>query len=146
MIGRILGIDYGDRRVGFAVSDPTQMLATAREVVLVQAPGHAANEAARIAGEVGAVRIVVGHPINMDGSRGPAAQKAVAFVELLRAKVTVPIDLWDERLSTKSAHDALIEGGMDGRERRHVVDKMAAQILLQAYLDRQAYQRESAAP
>jgi putative Holliday junction resolvase len=146
VIGRILGIDYGDRRVGFAVSDPTQMLATAREVVLVQAPGHAANEAARIAGEVGAVRIVVGHPINMDGSRGPAAQKATAFVELLRAKVSVPIDLWDERLSTKSAHDALIEGGMDGRERRHVVDKMAAQILLQAYLDRQAYQRESAAP
>lgn len=146
MIGRILGIDYGDRRVGFAVSDPTQMLATAREVVLVQAPGHAANESARIAGEVGAIRIVVGHPINMDGSRGPAAQKAAAFVELLRAKVSVPIDLWDERLSTKSAHDALIEGGMDGRERRHVVDKMAAQILLQAYLDRQAYQRESAAP
>lgn len=138
MNGRILGIDYGDRHVGFAVSDPMQMLATAKEVVTVQSAAHAANEAARIARETGAVQIVVGLPVNMDGTRGPAAEKAAAFVELLKTKTRVPIAMQDERLSTKSAHDFLLEGGMRNEKRKQIVDKVAAEILLQSFLDRQA--------
>ena len=136
MTGRILGIDFGEKRVGFAVSDPTQTIATAKEVVTVQSPAHAANEAARICRETGAVQIVIGLPINMDGTRGPAVEKAVAFAELLKTKTTVPVVLQDERLSTKSAHDFLLEGGMRNEKRKLIVDKVAAEILLQSYLDR----------
>lgn len=138
MNGRILGIDYGEKRVGFALSDPMGIIATAKEVVTVQGEAHAANEATRIAKETGAVKIVVGLPINMDGSRGPAVEKATSFAELLKAKSGLPVVMVDERLSTKSAHDALMAGGMRNEKRKLVVDKVAAQILLQAWLDMQA--------
>lgn len=138
MNGRILGIDFGEKRVGFALSDPTQMLATAKEVVIVQNAAHAANEATRIAKESGAVKIVVGLPVNMDGTRGPAAVKATEFAELLKEKSGLPVVMVDERLTTKSAHDALMAGGMRNEERKKIVDKVAAQILLQAWLDMQA--------
>ena len=136
--GRILGIDFGEKRVGFALSDPTQMLATAKEVVIVQNAAHAANEATRIAKESGAVKIVVGLPVNMDGTRGPAAVKATEFAELLKGKSGLPVVMVDERLTTKSAHDALMAGGMRNEDRKKIVDKVAAQILLQAWLDMQA--------
>ena len=140
--GRILGVDFGERRVGFAVSDPTGMIASAREVVTVESPGHAANESARMARECGAVQIVVGLPVNMDGSHGPAAQKAKDFAGMLRGKVQIPVVMWDERLSTKSAHDAMLEAGVRGEKRRGIVDKVAAQIFLQNYLDANAFQQE----
>ncbi len=135
MTGRILGVDFGSRRVGFAVSDPTQFLASAHAMVEVESPAHAANETARIAAEVAAVKIVVGLPVNMDGSRGPAVQKTLEFVELLRGKAKAPVETWDERLSTKSAHDVLIEAGTRRADRKQLVDKIAAQIMLQNYLD-----------
>ena len=135
MTGRILGVDLGERRVGFALSDPTQFLSSSHAMVEVQSPAHAANETARVARENDAVKIVVGLPINMDGSKGPAAQKALAFVELLRPKVKVPVETWDERLSTKSAHDVLIQAGTRRGDRKQLVDKIAAQIMLQNYLD-----------
>jgi putative Holliday junction resolvase len=133
--GRILGVDLGERRVGFAVSDPSRFLASAHAMVEVRNPAQAANETARLGRETGAVKIVVGLPVNMDGSRGPAAEKTLAFVEVLKGKTALPVDLWDERLTTKSAHDALIEGGMRREKRKHLVDKLAAQIMLQNYLD-----------
>lgn len=134
-MGRLLGVDYGDRRVGLALSDPLGMIASAREVVPVEAPEHAANQTVRRAQEWGAEGIVVGLPLNMDGTRGPAVQKVEAFVALLKERCALPIHLWDERLSTKSAHDAMRETGMREKDRRGLVDKVAAQILLQGYLD-----------
>ena len=134
-MGRLLGVDYGDRRVGFALSDPTGLIATAKEVVTIEAPEHAANEAVRRCQEWGAEGIVVGLPLNMDGTRGPAVQKVEAFVAALRTRCALPVHLWDERLTTKSAHDAMRESGMREKARRGLVDKVAAQILLQAYLD-----------
>ena len=134
-MGRLLGVDYGDRRLGFALSDPLGMIASAREVVTVEAPEHAANETVKRVKEWGAEGIVVGLPLNMDGTRGPAVQKVEAYVALLKARGTTPIHLWDERLTTKSAHDAMRESGVREKERRGLVDKVAAQILLQGYLD-----------
>lgn len=136
-MGRILGVDVGERRVGFAVSDPTEFLASSHGMVEVQSPAHAANETVRLCRELGAAKVVVGMPINMDGSRGPAAQKAEAFAEALRGKLDLPVDTWDERLSTKSAHDVLIEAGTRREKRKGLVDKLAAQIMLQNYLDAQ---------
>lgn len=135
MNGRILGVDFGERRIGFAVSDPTQMLSSSHSMVEVQSPAQAANETAHICRETSAVKIIIGLPVNMDGSKGPAAQKALAFAEALRAKVKVPVETWDERLSTKSAHDVLIEAGTRREKRKQLVDKIAAQIMLQNYLD-----------
>lgn len=135
--GRILGVDFGERRVGLALSDPTGFLASAHSVLIVQSAAHAANEVARVARETACIRIVVGLPLNMDGSKGPSAQKAEAFIESLRTKVKVPVVAWDERLSTKSAHDFLQATGHSAKDRRGIVDKVAAEVLLQTYLDAQ---------
>lgn len=134
-MGRLLGVDYGDRRVGFALSDPLGILATAKDVQRVEAPEHAANETARRAHEWGAEGIIVGLPLNMDGSRGEAVTKVDHFIELLRERTELPVKTWDERLTTHSAHAALRAGGTDARGRKNVVDKVAAEILLQAYID-----------
>jgi putative Holliday junction resolvase len=130
-----LGVDFGEKRIGFALSDPMRIIASADEVATVQNAGEAANVTAKKCREAEADLIVVGLPKNMDGSEGPSAQKARAFVELLGKKTDVHVALWDERLSTKSAHDAMIEGGVRGEKRRGLVDKVAAQIFLQNYLD-----------
>lgn len=134
-MGRLLGVDYGDRRVGFALSDPLGIIATPKEVVVVEAPEHAANETVKRAESWGAAGIVVGLPLNMDGTRGPAVQKVEAYVAHLRTRCALPVHLWDERLTSKSAQDALRESGVKERNQRGLVDKIAAQILLQGYLD-----------
>jgi putative holliday junction resolvase len=136
-MGRLLGIDFGQRRVGVAISDPDGILATALEVLTIEGPAHAANEVVRICREKGAVAIVVGLPKNMDGSLGPAAKAVDEFVGLLKERTRVPVRTWDERLTTKSALDALAEGGAGRVKRKQMVDKLAAQIMLQGYLDAQ---------
>lgn len=142
-MSRILGIDFGDRRIGVAVSDPLHIIATAHRVVEYD-DIHVAKKQIRdivVAQEAGS--IVVGLPLNMDGSEGPAVEKVRAFIDLLTPLVNVPITLWDERLTTKSAHDALIEAGTSRKKRKGLVDKVAAQIILQGYLDSQVQTPES---
>ncbi len=131
-MGRILGIDYGSTRIGLALSDPTGCIASPFEVW----PADTALKAfARLCREQAVERVVVGLPLHMDGGEGPAAALARAFAEKLRAALTVPVELWDERWTTLSAQQALIEGGVRRRERKGLVDKIAAQIMLQHYLD-----------
>ena len=138
MSGRILGLDPGERRLGFALSDPTAFLATPLRVETLEQPNQAANVVTRVCEEIKPVMLVVGLPVNMDGSRGPAAQKVLQLVETLRGRLAIPVETWDERLSTKSAHDVLIEAGTRRDRRKQVVDKLAAQIMLQNYLDAHA--------
>jgi len=101
-------------------------------------PGGAAALEAVVAAvaEIGPVRILVGLPRNMDGSHGPAAEAAKAFAESLRSRVSCPVELWDERLTTVAAQRSLRESGRKARDQRGVVDQVAAQILLQSWLDR----------
>ncbi|MGE4490232.1 MAG: Holliday junction resolvase RuvX [Kiritimatiellales bacterium] len=134
-MGRVLGIDHGDVRIGIAMSDETAFLAS--PLTTVQNSKSAADEIAALAAEHGVEKIVIGLPRNMDGSYGPATEKVRAFAEVLKSKTDVPIFEWDERLSTVSAHNALREAGLDGRKRKGVVDKVAAQIILQNFLDAQ---------
>lgn len=134
--GRILGIDHGDARIGVALSDPTGVLAS--PLCVIPGTGKAADEIAALVREHGAAAIVVGLPRNMNGSYGPAAAKVRAFMDKLRSTTGVPVLEWDERLSTVSANNALREAGLDGKKRREVVDKVAAQIILQNYLDAQS--------
>jgi len=132
---RILALDHGTRRVGVAVSDELQMIAQPLEYI---APEPFADFLARlreILREKEISLILVGLPRNMDGSYGPAALKVQEFVAALKDAVTVPIKTWDERLTTVQAQKFLIQGHVRRNERKQKVDKTAAAILLQSYLD-----------
>jgi len=138
MQGRWLGVDYGDRRVGLAVSNAMAMLATPLSVEHVSDDDEAVAVVARRCAAEGAVGIVVGLPLNMNGSHGPMAQRATAFAERLKTRAGVPVHLWDERLSTSLVERALLEGDMTRQKRKRVRDKLAAQVILQSYLDAQS--------
>ena len=131
-----MAVDLGTVRTGVAVSDELGMLAQPWKTL---PGGDAALEAVVSAvGEVNPVRVLVGLPRNMDGSYGPAAEGARAFAEQLKSRVQCPVDRWDERLTTVSAQRALRESGRKARDQRGVVDQVAAQFLLQSWLDRSA--------
>lgn len=133
-MSRTMAVDLGSARTGVAVSDELGMLAQPWKTL---PGGEASLEAvAAAAGELRPGRILVGLPRNMDGTYGPAAEAARAFAEKLRARVPCPVDLWDERLTTVAAQRSLRESGRKARDQRGVVDQVAAQILLQSWLDR----------
>ncbi len=132
---RIMGIDYGTARIGVALSDELQMLAHPAETIAV---AKIANPAARLAAlvqEKNVERIVVGLPRHMNGSVGASAEEARAFADKLKALVSCEVQTWDERLSTVAAHRALQEAGKTSRQTRGYIDQVAAQMLLQSYLD-----------
>ena len=130
---RILGVDFGRARIGVAVSDELGMLA--HPVKTVPASRDAAKQIAEIVREKNAERVVVGLPRHMNGNVGEAAGEALAFAEKLRTLVTCEVITWDERLTTIAANRALRDGGRKTRDSRNVVDQVAAQMILQGYLD-----------
>ncbi|NOY85778.1 MAG: Holliday junction resolvase RuvX [Deltaproteobacteria bacterium] len=135
-MARILGIDWGERRVGIALSDESHTIASPHSV-LVRSPSIN-KDLGRIFGLVNehdVERVVVGIPIRMDGTQGPSADKVVEIVEKLRNLLDVPVVTWDERLSTAEAQKVLIGGDVSRRKRKDVVDRVAAALILQTYLD-----------
>ncbi|HEY2614333.1 MAG TPA: Holliday junction resolvase RuvX [Chthoniobacterales bacterium] len=131
---RILGIDFGRARIGIAVSDELGLLAHPVETIPA-ARGEAAKRIAEIVREKNVERVVVGLPRHMNGSVGEAAKEALEFAAKLRASLPCQVITWDERLSTMAANRALREGGHKTRDSRGYVDQVAAQIILQSYLD-----------
>lgn len=132
---RILALDHGTRRVGVAVSDELKMIATPLEYI---APEPFADFLARlkqILAEKEVELILIGLPRNMDGSYGPAAQKVQEFMTVLKTELTVPIKTLDERLTTVQANRSLLQANVRRDQRKEKVDKTAAAILLQSYLD-----------
>ena len=129
-----MAVDLGSARTGIAVSDELGMLAQPWKTL----PGGEASLEAVVSAveEIKPGRIRVGLPRTMDGSYGPAAEAAKVFAEKLRARVSCPVDLWDERLTTVAAQRSLRESGRKARDQRGVIDQVAAQILLQSWLDR----------
>lgn len=132
---RTLGVDLGDRWIGLALGDPTGTYARPLEVVARGDLFWKAIE--RLVAEEDVDRVVLGLPLNMDGSTGPRAKEALAFKAEIEKRSGLPVDTWDERLTTVQAEAALRSSGLSGRERAQRVDKVAAQIILQSYLDRQ---------
>jgi len=132
---RVMGIDYGSKRIGLALSDEMAMIAQPLDFVSAEPLSNALERVASIVREKEVGKIVVGMPRNMDGSYGSAAEKTREFVGALQAKVSAPIRTWDERLTTVSANRALIEAGMSRQKRKTKVDQTAAAILLQSFLD-----------
>ncbi|MBA3961991.1 MAG: Holliday junction resolvase RuvX [Chthoniobacterales bacterium] len=132
---RVMGIDYGSARIGVALSDELQMLAHPTETIAVAKTPNPAARIAAIVAERNVERIVVGLPRHMNGSVGASAEEAQAFAQKLRELVTCEVRTWDERLSTVAAHRALQEAGKTSRQTRGYIDQVAAQLLLQSYLD-----------
>ena len=135
---RILALDVGDVRIGVAVSDPSGIIAQGLESITRINSKKDIKAVNDLANQHEAGKIVVGLPKMMDGGIGIQAQKVMAFVESLKREIEIPIVLWDERLTTVSANRVLIEADMSRRKRKKVVDKMAAALILQGYLDSQA--------
>ncbi len=135
-MGRVVGVDPGEARVGIAISDEAQSIAFPRETV--SARGGWAEAAKRVKDALSDDEVellVVGLPLRLDGSEGEAARRARGFGEALRAELGVDVEYWDERLTTVAAERSLTEMGRRGSKRRDVVDQSAAAILLQGYLD-----------
>ncbi len=138
---RALGIDPGTKRIGIAVSDLSGTIAS--PLVVLQrsrSKQHDLHEIARIAAEEEADVIVVGLPLNMDGTQGKSAKAAIAEARRLATVVDVPVEMHDERRTTVSADRSMMDAGLDALERRRRVDKVAAAIMLQSWLDRRAAQ------
>ena len=135
-MARAVGLDLGSRRIGVALCDSAGTLATPYEVV--QRSGDRQRDHRRIAelvAEAEAEVVVVGLPLSLDGSVGPAAAGVQAEVAELREHLGVPVEVWDERLSTVEAGRRLQSAGVPGRKRRHVIDQVAATVILQSWLD-----------
>ena len=118
---RIMAIDYGDAHTGIAISDPTGLLAGFTTVINAYRPDRVE-------------RLVLGHPINMDGTRGPRSEKAQAMRQLLEETTGLPVVLWDERRTTIDAHQILMSSGKNAKKRKKVVDAVAASLILEGYL------------
>jgi len=133
---RFLGIDFGKVRIGLAISDELGFMSHPLETLRLRDMDEVTKRIEEIVREKGVQRIVVGLPRNMDGSHGSSAKEALAFVAKLRRHLTCEVITWDERLTTVSANRALRETGRSTRETRGYVDQVAAQMILQGYLDR----------
>ena len=132
---RILALDHGTRRIGVAVSDETKTIAQPLEYISAEPFPDFLARLKQLLLEKEIDLVLIGLPRNMDGSYGPAAQKVETFVGVLKTAITVPIKTWDERLTSSQANKILIQGKVRRNKRKEKVDKMAAAILLQSYLD-----------
>lgn len=132
---RILGIDYGERRIGLAISDPLGMMAHQLDIITVESDDDALAQLRKIVDEREVDKLVVGLPINMNGTEGPQAESARAFAVKLEAGLGLPVEMQDERLTTVRAERAMLDADMTRKRRGKRRDRMAAQFLLQTYLD-----------
>jgi len=132
---RILALDHGTKRIGVAVSDETRTIAQPLEYILAEPFADFLARLKTLLVEKEIDLVLIGLPRNMDGSYGPAAQKVEAFVAVLKTAITVPVKTWDERLTSAQANRVLIQAKVRRAKRKEKVDKMAAAILLQSYLD-----------
>lgn len=138
---RLLGLDVGTKTVGLALSDVERRVASPLETIRRTKFSADARRLLEIAEDQGVGGLVVGLPINMDGSEGPRAQSVRAFVRNLLALTAMPVAFWDERLSTAAAERALLEADLSRKRRANLIDKTAAALILQGALDRMNYGR-----
>lgn len=135
MAKKIMGIDYGEARTGIAVSDALGFLANGVGNIEERDINRLINKIAEKASELSAEMLVIGNPVNMNGTLGPKAEKVAKIAERLREKTGLPVVLFDERCTTMAAHKFLNETNTRGKKRKGVVDTLSAQIILQNYMD-----------
>lgn len=144
-LGRVMGIDYGDRRVGLALSDEHRLIAQTLTTLQRDRRGdvEVALAIASLLAEHDVRHIVVGWPLRLNGREGIQTQKVERFIAQLVDHTSLPISRWDERLTTHSAERALREGGVKGKQRRAKVDQVAAALILQSWLEAESAKRQS---
>ena len=131
----ILGIDFGDKRVGAAICDRDERMAVSITTLQVRGARDAADQTARLAIERGAEKIVVGMPERSGGYRGERCEKTEVYLCFLRELIDVPVETYDERFTTVQAHGLLYETGLQGKRHSTCVDAISAQLILQSYID-----------
>ena len=131
----ILCLDLGKKRIGLAISDVNQKIATPYDVIKEKKFSEVLEIIKNLVKEFDIGSIIVGDPINMDGSLGPKSQSSRSFIANINKDIYIPILLWDERLSTVAAEKSLIEADISRKKRSEVIDKIAANIILQNFLD-----------
>lgn len=139
---KILCVDYGDSRTGLAMCDEGEILASPLETVFEKDFDRCAESVAEIARARKAARIVVGDPVNMNGTRGPRSDKCALFAEKLRTLVDVEVVMWDERSSTVTAISYMNDINKRGKKRKAVLDQAAAAVILESYLNYRKNHRE----
>ncbi len=132
---RIVGIDFGDARIGIATSDPDEIIATAQGTIKVKGMEDAIEKVSAKILELGGELIVLGLPVNMDGSSSYRVERTRKFAEGIKEKTGLEVDFFDERLSTAQAYGYLNITDYKGRKRKNIIDALSAQIILQAYID-----------
>lgn len=145
---RIMGLDFGSKTVGVAVSDALGITAQGVEIVRRKSPDKLRQTLARIdelAREYGVEELVLGYPKNMNGTEGERCEKTKEFKELLEKRTGLPVALWDERLTTVAADRSMMETGLRRCERKEYVDEIAAVFILQGYMAAKAHQSEKGA-
>lgn len=134
---RVLGLDFGERRIGVALSDPLGLTAQRLMVLERHHPAQDLDRIAELVLQHSAERVIVGLPLTLGGMRGVQAEKVLTFVGQLRRRINVPVDVLDERLTTVQGERALRETGASRRQRKAMIDQVAAQLILQHFLDAQ---------
>ncbi len=133
---KIMAIDYGDAHTGIAISDLMCTLAGYTTVINTRKAEVVVQEIKKLIAEHGVTELVLGYPKNMDGTLGPRAEKCEAFAEVLRAETGLSVTLWDERRTTIDAHNILMAGGKNAKQRKKTVDAVAAALMLEGFLTR----------
>ena len=135
MSNRIMAIDYGDAHTGIAISDLTGFMAGFTTVIHTREPDILTGEILSLTREYEISALILGCPLNMDGSKGPRAEKAEEFAERLKIITGLPVTLWDERRTTIDAHNILAANGKNAKKRKKTVDAVAAALILENYLN-----------
>jgi putative Holliday junction resolvase len=137
-----MGLDVGERRIGVALSDESLVLATGLTTIHRRALAADLDALAALVAEHEVTALVVGWPLRLDGRPGPATRKIGQFADAVAERLGLPVERWDERLTTAAAERVLLEANVRRERRRQVVDKMAATLILQSYLDATRARRE----
>jgi len=140
---RILGLDYGSKRIGVAVCDELGMTAQGLATITRKNRRQDLEDIAAFIRTYNVEKIVIGYPIRLDGTEGIQCEKVSKFASLLESTFSVPVIKWDEALSTKEAEEILVRANMTRKKRKDIVDKLAASLILQGYLDAQEHDNKS---
>ncbi len=132
---RILGIDFGEKRIGLALSDPLGFTAQSLDTLIRQNKNQVLRDLSVLCKERGIGEVVIGLPVNMDGSVGPKAKEVLDLIPKMEASLGVPVKTWDERLTSKQAGRLMIEEGLSRRKQRAKSDSLAAILILQSYME-----------
>lgn len=138
--GRMLGLDLGERRIGVAISDEMGLIAS--PLTMVPRKGPVVEDVRQLIERYGIVRLVVGMPVGLSGREGPQAAAIRAYAESIREEMPVPLDYWDERMTSSIAEKHLIASGVRREKRKQHVDAVAAAVMLQGYLDNRRIRAE----